>query len=225
MCHKAKTLAVEAIIAHTQGKIEATNYSIEERNLISYAQGNINSTQATRQGNLQLKETSSVWKLRLKEEEFALWLSNCNKFYMFFDGASKSNPGLAGAGGLICNANGETILQFEWGLEELSNNRAEGLALYQGLTQLIKIGIKKAIVFGDSAIIIRLMAQRQSTPNILLQQINRRNQILHDLLEEVRYYHILRGLNKEADKSANKACERSKGNLSCNNISSFQPLP
>lgn len=168
MCHKAKNLAVEAIIVHTQGKIEATNYSFEERNLINYVQGNKISIQAPRQRNLQSKETSSVWKLRLKEEEFALWLSNCNRFYMFFDGTSKSNPGLAGAGGLICNANGETILHFEWGLGELSNNRAEGLALYQGLTQLIKIGIKKVIVFGDSAIIIRLMVQRQSTPNTLL---------------------------------------------------------
>ena len=144
---------------------------------------------------------------------------------MFFDGASKSNPGQAGAGGLICNANGETILQFEWGLGELSNNRAEGLALYQGLTQMIKIGIKKVIVLGNSEIIIRLMALRQSTPNILLQQINCRNQTLHDLLEEVRYYHILRGLNKEADKCANRACDRSKGNLRCNNTSSLQPLP
>eukprot|EP00253_Pinus_taeda_P031705 PITA_31705 len=175
MCHKAKNLAVDAIIAHIQGKIEVTNYSIEERNLISYAQGNTLNIQATKQGNPQLKETSSAWKLRFKEKEFSLWLSNCKKFYMFFDGASKSNPGLAGAGGLICNANGETILQFEWGLGELSNNRREGLALYQGLSQLIKIGIKKVMVFGDSAIIIRLMVQKQSTPNILLQQINSRN--------------------------------------------------
>eukprot|EP00253_Pinus_taeda_P012579 PITA_12579 len=225
MCHKAKNLAVEAIIAHTQGKIEVTNYSIEERNLIIYAQGNTLNTQATKQGNPQLKETSSAWKLRYKEKEFALWLSNCNKLYMFFDGASKSNPRLAGTGVLICNANGETILQFEWGLGELSNHRAEGLALYQGLSQLIKIGIKKVMVFGDSAIIIRLMVQKKSTPNILLQQINSRNQILHELLEEVHYFHILHGLNKKANQCANKACDRPKGNLSCNNSSSFQPLP
>lgn len=90
---------------------------------------------------------------------------------------------------------------------------------------MIKIGIKKVIVFGDSTIIIRLMALRQSTPNILLQQINYRNQILHDLLEEVRYYHILHGLNKEADRCANRACDRAKGSLRCNNTSSFHPLP
>lgn len=81
------------------------------------------------------------------------------------------------------------------------------------------------MVFGDSAIIIRLMVQKQSTPNILLQQINSRNQILHELLEEVHYFHILRGLNKKADQCANKACERPKGSLSCNNSSSFHPLP
>lgn len=56
------------------------------------------------------KEADSTWKLRLKEEEFANWLSKCNRFRLFFDGASKSNPGQASAGGLICNANGERIL-------------------------------------------------------------------------------------------------------------------
>lgn len=225
MCHKAKSLAVEAVTTRTHSKIKLSNCSTEERNLINYGHGSIISAQELEKENPHLKEPTIVWKLRLKEEEFALWLSNCNRYYLFFDGASKSNPGLAGAGGLICNANGEPILHFEWGLGELSNNRAEGLALFQGLTQLIKLGITKVNVFGDSAIIIWLMVQRQSSPNTLLQQINNRNQILHGMLEEARYYHILQGLNKDADKYASKACERPKGQLSCNDILSTQPLP
>lgn len=67
MCHKAKSLAVEAITTRTQGKIEATNYNVEERNLINYGHGSIISAQAPRKENLQTKEPSNVWKLRLKE--------------------------------------------------------------------------------------------------------------------------------------------------------------
>lgn len=36
MCHKAKMLAVERVTNHTRGKIDTTNYNMEERNLLSY---------------------------------------------------------------------------------------------------------------------------------------------------------------------------------------------
>jgi len=127
----------------------------------------------------QNKAEARSWKVRLKEQEFANWIQNSNCFYLFFDGASKSNPGIAGAGGLIINANGECILQYEWSLGKVSNNRAEALALFQGLTQLGKLGVKKAMVFGDSSIVIYLIVHQQNSPDTLLQQINRRNQILH----------------------------------------------
>eukprot|EP00253_Pinus_taeda_P014530 PITA_14530 len=130
ICHKAKMLALETITNHTSGKIDATNYSIEERNLLSYVLENISSAQETSRRGIKAKEANRVWKLRLKEEEFSNWLSNYNRFFLFFDGATKSNPGLAGAGGLICNANGDCIVRYEWGLAENSNNRAEGLALF-----------------------------------------------------------------------------------------------
>jgi len=76
---------------------------------------------------------SHSWKIRLKEDEFTEWLQNSNSHSLFFDGASKSNLGVAGAGGVIYNPNGDPIVSFEWGLRNLSNNRAEALALYQGL--------------------------------------------------------------------------------------------
>jgi len=109
------------------------------------------------------------WKIRLKEEEFATWLKNCNTYYLSFDNASKSNPGIAGAGGVICNANGDCMVSYEWGLEHLSNNRAEALALYQGLIQLSKL-IDTNHIFGDSEVVIGLMAQNKYSTNVLLHQ-------------------------------------------------------
>lgn len=200
-------------------------YSVEERNFISYILNKNCNAQKGSMVNDQCRQETHSWKIRLKEEEFANWIQKCNNFYLFFDGASKSNPGITGAGGLIINANGECILHYEWGLGNVSNNRAEALALYQGLTQLNKLGIRSAMIFGDSSIVINLMVHQKELPNTLLQQVIRRNQLLHQTMDNLQYYHILCNLNKKADRHANRACERTVGSLRCNAEETNQPLP
>jgi len=49
-----------------------------------------------------------------------------------FDGASKSNPGNVGAGGLIFDPGGINPITYEWGLGELSKNGAEAYELLLG---------------------------------------------------------------------------------------------
>ena len=41
------------------------------------------------------------WQIRITEKEFTKWWKKKNKVSIFFDGASKGNPGKFGAGGLI----------------------------------------------------------------------------------------------------------------------------
>jgi len=170
-CNKAKNLALETIYVKTQSNIDATTYSVEERSFINYILDKNYSIQNANIVKEQRSQETHNWKIKLKEEEFANWLQKCNSYYPFFDGASKSNPGIAGAGGLISNAKGECILYYEWGLGNISNNRAEALVLYQGLIQLIRLGIRSAKVFGDSSVVISLMALKKKSPNALLQQI------------------------------------------------------
>jgi len=126
---------------------------------------------------------------------------------------------------VIFNANGDNILSYEWGLFHTSNNRAEALALYQGLIQLGKLGIDTFTILGDSAIVVSAMVQNMDLPNALLQQIIRRCRILANTMKDVRYYHVLRSLNKIAESQANKACARSLGCLICNGMESFQHIP
>lgn len=166
--NKEKNLALKTISVKTHSNINVTRYNVEERSFISYILGENNSIQKGKTGKVQRNQEIHPWKIRLKEEEFANWLQNCNNYYLFFDGASKSNPGIVGAGGLILNANGECVLYYEWGLGNLSNNRAKALALYQGLTQLIRLGIRTVKIFGDSSVVISLMIQEKEPPNILL---------------------------------------------------------
>lgn len=151
---------METISVKRQKEIDITDLCVEERSFIAYLLDNSNSWQKGNYINKQLNNSNYSWKLRLKDGEFSTWLRNSNVHYLFFDGASKSNLGTAGAGGIIYNANGEIQLSYEWGLGPLSNNRAEALTLYHGLVQLRNLGINAAMVLGDSTTIISLMVHK-----------------------------------------------------------------
>lgn len=133
LCNKARSLTLETISAKNQRNIDITSLCVEEWNFIGYLWDKKNSNQNRNITNNLPNNSSHNWKIRLKEEEFLTWLKNCNIYYLFFDGASKSSPGIARVGGVIFNANGERIATYEWGLAPISNNRVEALALYQGL--------------------------------------------------------------------------------------------
>eukprot|EP00253_Pinus_taeda_P030665 PITA_30665 len=159
-CSKAHILAQEAIAAKHKGKIQAEDYTVEERTVISYILQRPGQNQGN-QKNDRLQHTQTKdWEIRLSAQEFKRWIKSNNCTTLHFDGASKSNPGQEGVGGVIVNEAGDNICSYEWILGEKTNNNAEALALYQGLLQLKNLGIKRAIVFGDSAIIIRLMIHK-----------------------------------------------------------------
>ena len=65
-----------------------------------------------------------------------IWM-NSSSGVVFFDGASKGNPGESGAGGLVLSPDSLTKLSFSWGLGSLSNNQAESYSLLMA-TQIAK---------------------------------------------------------------------------------------
>ena len=85
------------------------------------------------------------WEIRLDEQEFIKWRSALDEWCLFFDGASKGNPGQAGGGGIIIDPSGKLHLSYAWGLGHTSNNQAEFLALWQGLNQARKLNIQKLL--------------------------------------------------------------------------------
>lgn len=168
--NKAWNLNLETISTKCHGTLKVLDLTVEERNYIECILDKSSIEQKRRDPNSR-DNTRCSWKIRMKYEEFARWLKKNNNHYLFFDGASKSNPGMAGAGGLICNGNGDVLIEYEWGLGHASNNRAEAFALLQGLLQLQKLGISKAIIIGDSAIIIGLMKNNIKAQSLSLQKI------------------------------------------------------
>ena len=147
---------------------------------------------------------SEQWEIRLEEAAFRRWKSSLNEPCLFFNGASKGNPGSAGAGGVISLANGNMLSKYAWGLGIESNNAAEFCGLWQGLKIARAKGIDKILVFGDSRLLINALITKKSPPHIKLSHIFHKIVHLSKYFQVIRYFHVSCELNKQADKEANK---------------------
>ena len=124
------------------------------------------------------------------------------KGVMYFDGASKNNPGKAGIGVVIEREDGikEEISKF---IGIATNNQAEYSALIEGLKKAQKLGIKKLIVKGDSQLVIKQMKGEYKVKNPDLKILYLKAKQLEKKFESVSYEWIRRKENKRADYLAN----------------------
>ena len=116
---KGKEFILEAIGSH---QIDGTKLEVE-----------LNWVGTKRVVNTQIGFSRPVikpfWHVKLSTNEFLEWWQTKNKVSIFFDGASKGNPGKAGAGGLIFYPGGKLETSFSWGVGHLTNNQVELFAL------------------------------------------------------------------------------------------------
>eukprot|EP00253_Pinus_taeda_P008659 PITA_08659 len=208
----AKTIAniSEAVSANLITTPDQTSWAQEEKDW--YNKFNICHTQNPPPKSKAHKK-QSIWKLRGTKEEILQWIRAQNRPTLFFDGASKNNPGAAREGGIIKDQNGVPICRYEWGLGKASNNAAEAYSLLLGSTILSKKGLKNAIILGDSAIIISSM---NTGKKFIKEGLNNtRARIIDNLRDmgEISFMHVLRDHNVEADFLANEAVKRKQGQL------------
>ena len=135
---------------------------------------------------------------------------------LFFDGASKGNPGITGAGRVIFDPRGDKQKDFAWGLGRSTNNNAEWLALLKGLEIALTLGIRDLVVFGDSLLVIkevRKLARNYKNPS------NKMHHIFNSLIGDfnvINFLHILRSDNQSVDKMANVEVQLDYGFMICN---------
>jgi len=95
-------------------------------------------------------------------------------------------------------------------------NQAEILSLWKACQIASKENPKEILIIGDSELLIKTLAKKEKLKDpILNKQLSRVNRILKDLCS-VRIYHILRGLNKDADRLENIGCTLQEGMISIN---------
>jgi ribonuclease HI len=125
-------------------------------------------------------------------------------YHMNFDGCSKGNPGLAGAGAVIYNDQFQEI----WGGslfvgQNITNNHSEYAGLLLGLEKAIQLDIKSLIVRGDSQLVINHMTGKYKCKNDKLLELYTRAKNLERNFQSIQYIHVLRDSNKRADELSN----------------------
>jgi ribonuclease HI len=127
---------------------------------------------------------------------------------LYIDGASRGNPGRAGAGIWITNPSGEMVLAVSRYLGEKTNNEAEYWALLLGLREARRLGGKSIRIFTDSELIERQVKGLYRVKKINLQGLHKR---VTQQLKEFSFFGIEaipREQNREADRLANQAIEK-----------------
>ncbi len=126
---------------------------------------------------------------------------------LFSDGASRGNPGLAGAGAVLINDKGEEVDSISKFIGEQTNNVAEYQALIAGLDMSIANNCLKTDIFLDSELIVK---QIQGLYKVKNEKLKPLFQAVQKRLAELSSYtinHVPRAKNKRADMLANIAID------------------
>jgi len=127
---------------------------------------------------------------------------------LYFDGASRGNPGLAGAGAVLYDPRGTQI----WTGNKFigtshTNNEAEYTALIFGLTQAYAMGIRELDIRGDSRLIINQIQGHWCVRQPTLVGLHQTTKTLVDRFLTISFLAIKRRYNNIADHQSNIAID------------------
>jgi len=130
-------------------------------------------------------------------------------YILYFDGCSKGNPGLGGAGAVLYK-DGEEL----WGSsqlvgEKVTNNVAEYCGLIMGLQEVFTRNIKTVIVRGDSQLVIKQMKGEYKVKSSSLVEYYQQAKLLEKYFDKIVFEHVYRDKNKRADELSNMALDLS----------------
>ena len=127
----------------------------------------------------------------------------------YFDGASKGNPGKAGAGALLINEEGKVVWEASRFLGDKTNNEAEYMALIMLLKAAKDHGVSSLRVFGDSKLVVSQISRQWK---INLPHLRLLAREAWDLAEgmDISYNWIPREENKRADMLSNEGIDGAK---------------
>jgi ribonuclease HI len=125
-----------------------------------------------------------------------------------FDGCSKSNPGIAGAGAVIYKFNKEICYKIQFVGNNETNNVAEYTGLIIGLKEAIRLNIKSIYVEGDSLLVIKQMKGEYKVKSQNLINLYNEAKELEKQFDFILFSHIYRCQNKRADELSNLAISK-----------------
>lgn len=126
---------------------------------------------------------------------------------IYFDGASRGNPGPSGVGYVIVGENGEVIKRGGEFIGFATSRMAEYYALKEACEQGVELGLKRVRFIGDNLMVINQMNGIYQVKNQDLMQVHEDILGLISKFDKVAFEHTKRGGNAEADAEANKVID------------------
>jgi ribonuclease HI len=126
---------------------------------------------------------------------------------LFTDGAARGNPGPAGAGAVIVNAEGHIVAKVGKFLGDSTNNVAEYMGLILGLKRAKAMGIKELDVLADSELMVKQLAGEYAVKAEHLKPLHLEAEALLKGFADVSVRHIPREENAAADAMSNRAID------------------
>ncbi|KAI4314280.1 hypothetical protein L6164_027205 [Bauhinia variegata] len=130
-----------------------------------------------------------------------------------FDGASKGNPGKAGAGAILRTGDGSLICRLREGVGIATNNVAEYRAMILGMKYALKKGFTGIRIQGDSKLVCMQVNGLWKVKNQNMSDLCKVAKELKDKFKSFQINHVLRNLNSEADAQANLAVNLADGQV------------
>jgi probable phosphoglycerate mutase len=127
------------------------------------------------------------------------------------DGGSRGNPGPAGYGAVIEDAEGRIVARLSEFLGMRTNNYAEYSGLLAVLRWAIENSVKRLCVVSDSELMVKQMQGKYKVASPILRPLFEEARRLSRTIASFEMRHTLRGGNKEADRLANEAMDKGMG--------------
>ena len=128
------------------------------------------------------------------------------RVHVYFDGASRGNPGPAAVGYVLVDDSG-IVTESGKTIGRATNNQAEYEALVTALEVAVEYGFDEAHVRGDSELIVKQIRGEWDTNDPELREKRVRARELLMAFDEWQIEHVPREINDRADELANDALD------------------
>jgi ribonuclease HI len=131
----------------------------------------------------------------------------------YIDGGARGNPGPAGYGVRIQSADGTVLDELHGALGIATNNVAEYNGLLAALRWAVENNVSRVQIRADSELLVKQMRGEYKVKNPGLQPLYVRARLLVAELDDVRFEHVRREFNAEADRLSNLGMDEAEARL------------
>ena len=127
-----------------------------------------------------------------------------NFLYINIDGASKSNPGESAISVVVRGEDKKILEEYSENIGQATGNHAEYVAASRALEIAAKYCRNEIKIFSDSKLLVNQLTGRYRIRDKKLFAMITQIKLLEHLFSRVRYFHIERENNYQANELANK---------------------